>query len=161
MPRIRWASETISSSLEREKMGSIHKKTIRRILTESRDLISDKTKWCRLRIAIDQSGNSVLPTSSKAVQFCAIGAICHAAGEKLKDVTKDKIFLGKRAGAVVKHLYDFLPEDDQAYLDAEVEDDPDLVYVETYLESINDKNGHGRRRVIAAMNRAIEDLNGE
>ena len=107
-------------------MGSIHKKTIRRILTESRDIISDKTKWMRYLLAMDQNGKEVVPTSDKAVRFCAIGAICHTAGEKLLKVTDDKVTLGNRAGATVAYLYDFLPDDDQAYQFAKHEKDPYL-----------------------------------
>lgn len=45
-------------------------------LTEARDLISDRKRWCQGSRAKDTHGRIVEPNSPDAVKWCATGAIC-------------------------------------------------------------------------------------
>lgn len=41
------------------------------------DLLAEKSRWCKGRMAKDQDGFSVTPSSTRAIQFCAVGAVRH------------------------------------------------------------------------------------
>jgi hypothetical protein len=52
---------------------------IARYITEAGLLLKDKANWCQGCEALDRRGNEIKPTSVRAVQWDAIGAICKAA----------------------------------------------------------------------------------
>jgi hypothetical protein len=45
------------------------------ILIETRNLLSDRSKWCQCYAAKDKAGNLVAPTDPEAIAWCALGAI--------------------------------------------------------------------------------------
>jgi hypothetical protein len=49
------------------------------IIETARALIADERHWCRRHLALDERGVGVLPTSDRAVQRCALGAVIAAA----------------------------------------------------------------------------------
>lgn len=51
---------------------------IREILVETRELIHNRDRWIKGRLATDIDGNSVPTYSDKAVCFCLLGAILKA-----------------------------------------------------------------------------------
>ena len=49
------------------------------IVERARSLITDEEHWCRGYLAQDASGLSILPTSTRAVKHCGLGAVLAAA----------------------------------------------------------------------------------
>jgi hypothetical protein len=52
---------------------------------QARSLIADEQHWCRGRLAEDQAGTSVLPTSANAAKRCGLGAVIAAAYQLTRD----------------------------------------------------------------------------
>lgn len=50
-------------------------KTVKQVLTEARELISDKSRWTQQASARDGGGNWVAENSARACQWCAQGAV--------------------------------------------------------------------------------------
>ena len=155
-------------------MGAIKRKTVLRILRGARDIISDKDKWCQKDMATT-GGMAVLPISDLAEKFCTLGAIVSVADEKLVEFqskrnktcsrsgAKSKLWfdMGPRAYAAVDRLIEHVPEDDDALTYSAATRSKKTFYPAMYIEYINDKNGHGRRRLVTAMNHAIASLEEE
>ena len=57
-------------------------------LRAARALIEDPKRWCQCNYAISRLGNSVKPTSKRAVKWCAVGACIKigASTDLLRDV---------------------------------------------------------------------------
>lgn len=156
-------------------MGTVKRKTVLRILKGARNIISDKAKWCQKDMATDADGTYMLPTSDLAEKFCALGAIMRVADEKLVEFeskraktckrigekTKFWVEMGPRAYAAADRLTEHLPEDDDAFEYSAATRSKKTFYPAMYIEYINDKNGHGRRRLVTAMNHAITSLEEE
>ncbi|MEM7223746.1 MAG: hypothetical protein AAF495_12245 [Pseudomonadota bacterium] len=47
------------------------------ILVQARNLISDKTRWCRCALAQDEAERGVNPSDATARKWCAVGALEH------------------------------------------------------------------------------------
>lgn len=55
------------------------KESIRvKVLRQAKRILSKKSAWTRHCLAVDKFGLPVLPTSSKAVAFCMLGAVSKA-----------------------------------------------------------------------------------
>jgi hypothetical protein len=59
-------------------------KTIKQILTEARDLISDPSRWMQNDLAADDTGLTVAPNDQSACQWCADGALHKVIGYTLR-----------------------------------------------------------------------------
>ncbi len=54
------------------------------VLMDALDLIKEADSWCETDLARDSMGRSCLPDDEQASQWCAVGAIYHAADEPLE-----------------------------------------------------------------------------
>lgn len=49
--------------------------TVKELLTDARDLISDPSKWTKGAMARNKDGKLTSPTDEESVSYCAIGAL--------------------------------------------------------------------------------------
>jgi len=109
-------------------------KTVKQVLTEARELISDPERWTTGIYAVDADGNDVVSTDPKACKWCSIGAVYNKAFLSCLPSDEEYTLAARSESALRRGAFE--------------------VHKENAITLVNDKMGHGAS--LQMFDKAIE-----